>query len=95
MWIAPEEYKIVGARLEAVRIQAGVTQVELAKRLKKPQSFVSAYERGSRRVDLLELVRIVTMLGGDPMKVCASILEEIVPHTRSDSAKLSDKRRKR
>ena len=34
---------------------AGVAQDELAFRLRKPQSFVSAHERGQRRVDLLEV----------------------------------------
>jgi transcriptional regulator with XRE-family HTH domain len=87
VWIAPKEYKIVGARLEAVRKAAGVTQVELAKRLKKPQSFVSACESGRRRVDILELVSIVTTLSGDPREVCSSILDEIAPRARPQSAR--------
>jgi hypothetical protein len=39
--------------------RAGLTQNQLARLLRKPQSFVSNYERGQRRIDVLELLRIV------------------------------------
>lgn len=74
MWVQQKQYKAVGAVLAAAREQAGITQQDLAKRLHKPQSFVSAYERGQRRVDVLELQRIVEALRGDPVKVFAEIL---------------------
>ena len=45
-----------------------------AKLLRKPQSFVSNYERGQRRIDVLELLRIVAALKGDPRRVFADIL---------------------
>ena len=41
--------------LRAVREELGVTQVELAARLKATQSFVSKCERGDRRLDFVEL----------------------------------------
>lgn len=41
--------------LREARVEAGLTQVELAKALHMPQSFVSKYESGERRLDLLEL----------------------------------------
>ena len=44
--------------LRQVREEAGLTQVELATRLGKPQSFVSKYESGERRLDLVELQEI-------------------------------------
>jgi transcriptional regulator with XRE-family HTH domain len=37
------------------RRRAGLTQVEVARRLGKPQSFVSSCESGQRRIDLIEL----------------------------------------
>lgn len=41
----------------------GVTQVELAQRLGKPQSFVSKIERGERRIDIFELQDYVNAIG--------------------------------
>lgn len=39
---------------------AGLNQVELAARLGTDQSFVSRFERGERRLDLIELADICT-----------------------------------
>ncbi len=44
------------------RLQAGMTQAQLADRLKLPQSFVSKYESGERRLDVLELRRVCVAL---------------------------------
>jgi transcriptional regulator with XRE-family HTH domain len=72
--VQPKEYKHVGAALAAARDRAGLTQDVLAKRLRKPQSFVSNYERGNRRIDVLELLRIVDALKGDPRTVFMDIV---------------------
>lgn len=42
-------------RLKAARIEAGLTQQEVAERLGKSQSFVSRSEKGERRIDVIEL----------------------------------------
>lgn len=47
--------KIMGENLRAVRIGQGVTQVELARRLDAPQSFVSKVESGERALKLYEV----------------------------------------
>ena len=41
--------------LRQVREEAGLRQIDVANRLNQPQSFVSKYESGERRLDLLEL----------------------------------------
>jgi len=41
--------------LRLIREEAGLRQIDVAERLKQPQSFVSKYESGERRLDLLEL----------------------------------------
>ena len=71
VWVQAEHYKIVGACLAAARRRANVTQDELAARLGKPQSFVSEYERGQRRVDVVELLVISRALGVDPLELFA------------------------
>ena len=45
------------------RIEAGLTQAELAKALDRPQSFASDIERGSRRLDLVQLRDVCQVLG--------------------------------
>jgi transcriptional regulator with XRE-family HTH domain len=74
VWVQQREYRSVGAALARARERAGRTQQELAHLLRKPQSFVSNYERGQRRIDVLELIRIVDALAGDPRKVFLDIL---------------------
>ena len=76
-WVQPEHYQIVGAALAAVRQRENLTQVELAARLRKPQSVVSAYEAGKRRVDVVEFLLIVRSLGADPVDIFAEIMGSI------------------
>ena len=49
--------------LRQAREDAGMTQVQLAKKLAVPQSFVSKIESGERRVDLVELQAVCKALG--------------------------------
>jgi transcriptional regulator with XRE-family HTH domain len=83
VWVQPREYKHVGAALAAARDRAGLTRVHLAKLLRKPQSFVSNYERGNRRIDVLELLRIVDALNADPRKVFMDIVARRAGRKRS------------
>lgn len=47
------------------RKKSELTQVELAKRLNVPQSFVSKYEIGERRIDFIEFIEIAELLNID------------------------------
>lgn len=49
--------------LKETRQKHGVTQVDLAKQLGVPQSFVSKYESGERQLDILELRQICQLIG--------------------------------
>lgn len=73
MWITPQEQALVGECLEDARRRAQVTQQELALRLGKPQSFVSAYETGQRRVDVLEFLTILRALNMDALPIFVAI----------------------
>ncbi|MBD2211897.1 helix-turn-helix transcriptional regulator [Nostoc linckia FACHB-104] len=49
------KYKTFLRRLREAREEANLTQVEVAKKLNQPQSYVSRCESGERRVDVVEL----------------------------------------
>jgi transcriptional regulator with XRE-family HTH domain len=49
--------------LRQIRRGAGLRQEDLARLLEKPQSFVSKYESGERRLDLLEHRQICRAVG--------------------------------
>lgn len=59
----------------AARKRAGLTQQELANRLKRPQSFIAKYEGGERRLDVVEFIAIVQAIGADPIRVLRSLLQ--------------------
>lgn len=52
----------LGQLLKVMREEQGLLQREVAERLGTPQSFVSKYESGERRIDLPELTRICAVL---------------------------------
>jgi transcriptional regulator with XRE-family HTH domain len=49
--------------LREVRLETGLTQVELASRIEKDQAYVSRYESGQRRLDVLEVREICQAIG--------------------------------
>jgi len=53
--IHSSKYKTVLQNLIKARQESDLTQVDVAEKLKKPQSFVSKVERGERRLDVVEL----------------------------------------
>lgn len=65
----------VGAALANIRINAGLSQTELAGRLNRPQSFISKVELGVRKVELREFFWIVDRIGVDWRPVVSQLLE--------------------
>ncbi|MEI8270343.1 MAG: helix-turn-helix transcriptional regulator [bacterium] len=53
--IFQKEHKIIVERLKKARIEAGLGQVEVAKKLDRTQSYLSKIESGQRRFDVLQL----------------------------------------
>jgi transcriptional regulator with XRE-family HTH domain len=75
-----EQQKLI-ALLRQLRIDAEVRQVDLAKRLRRPQSFVSKYEIGERRLDLIELREVCAALGV-PLAEFVRQFEESLPRMK-------------
>ena len=58
----PEQEKLQEV-LRQIRLGAGLRQSDLAEKLGQPQSFVSKYESGERRLDILEIRQICEAIG--------------------------------
>jgi transcriptional regulator with XRE-family HTH domain len=61
--IHTEEYRKVTESLKKARIEAGLTQGEAAKRIGKPQSYISKVENGEQRIDVIELKELAKLYG--------------------------------
>ena len=73
-----EGQKAFRALMVAARKSAGLTQQELGKRLRRPQSFVAKYEKGERRIDVIEFVAIARAIGTDPARLFKRLLQRNV-----------------
>lgn len=59
-------YAALIQELRRARKAAGITQIAMAKKLRDHQSFVSKYETGERRLDVLEYLKVAEAIGIDP-----------------------------
>jgi len=59
------DYQLFRSMLIEARVASGLTQMQIAKSLSKPQSYISKYERGERRLDFPEFVELADILGID------------------------------
>jgi ribosome-binding protein aMBF1 (putative translation factor) len=60
------QHKALGAFLARKRQDAGMRQVDLAKKLKRRQDYVSDIERGQKLVNVVELLEWSAAIGFDP-----------------------------
>ncbi|MEX2288343.1 MAG: helix-turn-helix transcriptional regulator [Planctomycetaceae bacterium] len=57
------------------RKSAGLSQADVAAKLKRNQTFVSKYERGERRLDVIEFLEVARVLGFDPLKFIRQLVQ--------------------
>jgi transcriptional regulator with XRE-family HTH domain len=77
------EYEYFRSLLVAAREKSGMTQAEVAARLGRPQSFVSKYESGERRLDVVELVLVCIALEIEPQAVVRDAYVWILERNRN------------
>ena len=75
-----KERRALFGLLRQIRIDAGLRQVDLAVKLKRPQPFVSRYESGERRLDILEWRQVCRVVGITPAEFLARF-EKILHET--------------
>jgi transcriptional regulator with XRE-family HTH domain len=71
--LATARYKTFTSRLIEARKISGLTQIEVAQQIGKPQSFVAKYEGGERRLDVIEVIDICAVLNAN----LANILQDL------------------
>lgn len=69
------EHATLCALLLGARSKAGLTQQDVAKRLKRPQSFVAKVEGGERRLDVLEFIDFTRAIEADTTKLLRALLK--------------------
>ena len=72
-----DAYALLVESLIALRQAKGVTQVQLSKKLGKPQSLISNIERGVRRLDVIEFYAYVRAIGGEPDLEFAALVKRL------------------
>jgi len=64
--IFTNKYEALRALIIDARKEKNLTQTQVAKKLGRPQSFVSKFERGERRLDVVEFLDLARVLGLNP-----------------------------
>jgi len=72
-----DELVLLGRVLVAARERAGLKQSDVAAKLGMPASYLSKIENGTRRLDVIELIRIAEAMDIDPAKIVSKLQEEM------------------
>jgi len=70
-----QKYELLRSELKNARLQAKLLQADLAKKLKKPQSYISKVESGERNLDVIEFTSYCEGLGLDPGKYLKKLFD--------------------
>lgn len=62
-----------------LRKNAGLNQRELAAALGREQNYVARIETGQRRLDVIEWIQILRVLGVDPEEQIAAVVKQVLP----------------
>ena len=68
--------KDFGRHLKAARVLKGLTQVQLGKKINRPQSFIYKYETGERRLDMVEFLYLCDILDADVHEIIDKVSKD-------------------
>lgn len=71
-----QKYELLRSELRNARLQAKLLQADLAKILKKPQSYISKVESGERNLDVIEFTTYCNALGLDSSKWLKKLIDK-------------------
>ena len=71
-------YRRLREWLVEARHASGISQAQLAILLGRPQSFISKYERGERRLDFVEVLEIATALQVDARDLVGELQRQVI-----------------
>lgn len=83
--LSTENYRVFVDLLKEERLTVKLSQLELAERLGKPQSYVSKVEGRERRLDVIEYCAWVQALGAEPASLLARLCEMLPTQAASRS----------
>jgi transcriptional regulator with XRE-family HTH domain len=69
-------YEHLRLLLVKAREAAGLRQEDVAKRLKRPQSYVSKIELGERRLDVIEFVEFAEAIETDALRILRQVIKK-------------------
>jgi transcriptional regulator with XRE-family HTH domain len=72
-----EEHRVLANLLRELRDERGLTQADLSPLVGRPQNRVSDFERGGRRIDVIEFIDYCRALGVDPLKTFSRLLKQL------------------
>lgn len=68
-------YQVLRDLIRAARKGRGMSQVQVAKALGRPQSYVADFERRERRIDVVEYLALAEAIGFDPLTLLTEVMK--------------------
>lgn len=77
-------YQLLRRLLCEARTAANLTQLQVAERMQRPQSFVSKYESGERHLDVIEFLELCSAIGVSPARIVKMLSGPSLQSVRSE-----------
>jgi transcriptional regulator with XRE-family HTH domain len=71
--VQSDAYRFLTGKLVAARKAAGLSQQQVADKIRRPQSYIAKIENGERRLDVVEFLELTQAMDVDPLEIIRSI----------------------